>query len=512
MAVNSYLKLIQFVDDFASQHEQIQRFKAEFDEQIPNFATETEAYPILFMSPVNSVFAQNEDSYTVTFYCFDIIQKDRKNINYITSDTNLILNDLKKYIQDGDNYTFDIIGTANAIPINNALLDYVAGWQMTLTINVDTYSYCEIPFAESPLNPVEGYDVVYSRWLTCDKLIDCEIIQEIQENIINIDNEVLEIQENIIDINNELDLKVNIADLPSNLTLYPTTAASDISGYSLLVTSISDPNYNTIAVNIPTGAITGTNQLIASLATTAGQLIGNPGEINVSTIGNIRRVSGTAMGIFYFEIYHRDILGIETLIGTSSNTSPIDLNTFAEFQSDALFNNGDWSVTDIIVLKFYGSRVGGGSNPSFQFQFGGSLPVRTIVPVPASVILNLPITIDNTSINNGTIGGVLFQTTGDTIGQSTMLNWDNTNEILSVSELNVINEIWTIELIDALTVDVYAPFNLAISTIVNVLNTPVITINDDDVLYTLGNTILMGSKITITSDIASVINLNTIRI
>ena len=185
MAVTSYIKLIQFVDDFASQHEQIQRFKAEFDEQMPNFATETEAYPILFMSPVSSVFAMNEDTYTVTFYCFDIIQKDRANINTIVSDTNLILNDLKKYFKDGDNYTFDIIGDPIAVPLNNALLDYAGGWQMTVTFSVDTYSYCEIPFADSPLNPVEGYDVVYSRWLTCDTVTGCTSFQQYIANALS---------------------------------------------------------------------------------------------------------------------------------------------------------------------------------------------------------------------------------------------------------------------------------------------------------------------------------------
>ena len=38
---------------------------------------------------------------------------------------------------------------------------------------------------------------------------------------------------------------ISLQDLPSNLILYATTAASDISGYSKLVTSITDPSYNT---------------------------------------------------------------------------------------------------------------------------------------------------------------------------------------------------------------------------------------------------------------------------
>lgn len=67
---------------------------------------------------------------------------------------------------------------------------------------------------------------------------------------------------------------------------------------------------------------------------------------------------------------------------------------------------------------------------------------------------------------------------------------------------------YTIELIDALTVDFYAPYNMAITSVSNVLNSPTITIQDDGAAYTLGNTIAIGSKVTITASTASVVNLN----
>ena len=68
--------------------------------------------------------------------------------------------------------------------------------------------------------------------------------------------------------------------------------------------------------------------------------------------------------------------------------------------------------------------------------------------------------------------------------------------------------VYTVELIDALTIDFYAPYDLKINTISNVLNSPTTTILDDGVAYTLTNTISIGSKITITANIAAVINLN----
>ena len=67
---------------------------------------------------------------------------------------------------------------------------------------------------------------------------------------------------------------------------------------------------------------------------------------------------------------------------------------------------------------------------------------------------------------------------------------------------------YTIELVDALTVDFYAPYNMVITSVSNVLNAPTITLKDDGATYTLGNTIAIGSKITVTASTASVVNLN----
>lgn len=68
--------------------------------------------------------------------------------------------------------------------------------------------------------------------------------------------------------------------------------------------------------------------------------------------------------------------------------------------------------------------------------------------------------------------------------------------------------IYTVELMDALTVDFYAPYDLKINTTTNIKNAPTITILDDGAAYTLTNTIAVGSKITVTASVAGVVNLN----
>ena len=180
---------------------------------------------------------------------------------------------------------------------------------------------------------------------------------------------------------------ISLLDLPSNIIFYPTNVASDVSGYVKIVTSITDPDYNTTAVDVSTGAITTTNQLISSLATSPNIIVGNPGVFNITTIGNIRRISGSGTASFYFQVYKRTSGGVETLIATSDNTIPIlDSGTYVEFSSTAIWNDGIFSATDRVVMKYYANRIAGGSNPTYEFQFGGVTPVRTLVPIPLSVV------------------------------------------------------------------------------------------------------------------------------
>jgi hypothetical protein len=52
-------------------------------------------------------------------------------------------------------------------------------------------------------------------------------------------------------------------------------------------------------------------------------------------------------------------------------------------------NNGVFTATDRLVLKFYGNRIAGGSNPEYDFLFGGTNPVRTLFPIAAGLISNV---------------------------------------------------------------------------------------------------------------------------
>jgi hypothetical protein len=195
---------------------------------------------------------------------------------------------------------------------------------------------------------------------------------------------------------------ISLEDLPSTLTLYPTTAASGIGGYNKLVSSITDPDYNITAVDVSTGAITGTDQLIAGLITEPNIIIGNPGVFNMTTLGNIRKTNGSGAAEFFFRVYKRTSGGTETLILQSSDTPQITSAIYTEFNASGLWNDGIFLSTDRIVIKFYGTKVGGGSNPTYDFQFGGAQPIRSIVPVPLNVLPVLSLD----ELTNVTITGV----------------------------------------------------------------------------------------------------------
>ena len=189
--------------------------------------------------------------------------------------------------------------------------------------------------------------------------------------------------------------KANVADLSSSIILYPTTAASDVSTYNKLVDSINNADYDTTAVNIPTGVVANAafpdpelNNGIARFVADAGLFIGNPGVINVTVTGNIRKTAGgTTQGAeFRFAIFKRNAQGTEEILATSSPTTGVTATSFEQFTASGILNNGEFTATDRIVYKFYGKNVGGGS-PEFEFQFGGTEPVRALLPLPVNVTL-----------------------------------------------------------------------------------------------------------------------------
>jgi hypothetical protein len=151
--MTSYITLLSKIEQFCNAHLQIKKYGGEFREQMPNFSTQNEKYPVVFVEPISDLEDLNTNQFSINVYCVDIIQKDRANLNSIVSDCQLILKDMYVYYTNDMDIQLDVVGTSSMTPVNNFDSDYVAGWVMTITFEVDSYGACEIPM--NPIIPVE---------------------------------------------------------------------------------------------------------------------------------------------------------------------------------------------------------------------------------------------------------------------------------------------------------------------------------------------------------------------
>jgi hypothetical protein len=155
--MTSYQALINKIEAFYNDHLQVKKVGSDFNEQLPNFATKDERYPLVFITPIVASTTMDVNTISLEVYCLDIIQKDRANITVILSDCHQILVDLINYFNFSDDYSFDIVGSPSITPLNNQLLDYAAGWVMTLDVDISNWTNCQVPLK---LPVVVGCDTI----------------------------------------------------------------------------------------------------------------------------------------------------------------------------------------------------------------------------------------------------------------------------------------------------------------------------------------------------------------
>jgi hypothetical protein len=155
--MTSYQALINKIEAFYNDHLQVKKVGSDFNEQLPNFATKDERYPLVFITPIVASTTMDVNTISLEVYCLDIIQKDRANITVILSDCHQILVDLINYFNFSNDYSFDIVGSPSITPLNNQLLDYAAGWVMNLDVDISNWTNCQVPLK---LPVVVGCDTI----------------------------------------------------------------------------------------------------------------------------------------------------------------------------------------------------------------------------------------------------------------------------------------------------------------------------------------------------------------
>jgi hypothetical protein len=367
-------------------------------------------------------------------------------------------------------------------------------------------------------------------------------------------------------VNDALALKANTADLGAtafsndynDLSNLPTLPSGTVTSVGLTMPS---------AFSVANSPITSSGDIAVTGAGIASQYVrgdgslanfpttsGGGSSVNYYLNGSVSQ--GTFGGSAYYELSKTPVIGAGT---NFTRTNAQGNGYIASFITDAgdpnLLNipGGNWN------LEFYFNSSSNGGSPSFYAELykvdlsnaftliasGVTNPEGitngttvdqyfTSIPVPQTTILatdriairifvipggrnitlhtednNLSQIITTFSTGLNALNGLTEQVQYFALGQSgSVVNWSSVG---STHTLNIPIK-YTIELVAALTVDFYAPYNLSIGSITNILNAPTITIQDDNVAYTLGNTIAVGSKVTVTANTASVVTLNVTRL
>ena len=505
----TYLKLLQLFESFASAHLEVRRFKSDFVEQLGNFGTEASSYPILFAAPSLANFRADEfadlNEFTFTFYALDIIEKDRENINPILNTNSLILNDLHKWLKDGEIPGVEVLFASSITPVNNYGLDYLAGWQMTITVEVETYSVCEIPFKDSPIISIEACDIIYAQWQgptgpTGPQGPTGETGPTGSQGIQGPTGDVGPTGSQGIQGETGPQGPIGLTGATGD------TGPQGIQG----ITGNTGPTGEQGPIGLtgatgeqgPAGAGGATGyHLSAYDTTTQTAVINTPTAMRLNTnafSNGISIVSGTQITFAYTGTY--DIQFSAQFHHTGGGGSGDEVDIWLRKNGVDIPNTAT-SVTITSSAKYavpaWDWLLQANAGDQFQIFWATNNANIHIDALPASVVPAVHPAIPSVIVS---------------VIQSAYNGATGPQGPTGPVSPEYLNPVFTVELMDALSQDFYAPFGLEIDSVTPIVNSPTTTLAVNDSPYTLGNTISVGSKITVSLNTAGVINLNTTRL
>jgi len=190
-SILTFNQVIDLLQDIAQRSYLINTFFLGRDWELENNNDIT--YPVLQVYPEFARMPQTNGDFktlNVRFICkvVDLVSQDESNEKDVHSDTLRISQDIVNEINQHPYYqrsNANIIGDIDFTNLEEYEDDFAAGWEFTLNLQlINNNSYCGLPFEELPgysaSGPVsDGYS--YSvQYLTCNNLIDCQVIQDLQ--------------------------------------------------------------------------------------------------------------------------------------------------------------------------------------------------------------------------------------------------------------------------------------------------------------------------------------------
>jgi hypothetical protein len=184
--IQQYNTVINSLNQFSEAHLSLKRFKSSFFEQIDNFSTSGNTFPILYAIPNDVVFDENIDRMSFRVYVVDILQKDRSNEQSILNETLLILRDLTNWFRQDTTNNLNILNNPRCTPVNNFGVEFTVGWYADYEIEVtQSTSECSIPFSQNFVFTGTSCDISYvNPYLTCETL-------ELCQGYIDLDNQLI---------------------------------------------------------------------------------------------------------------------------------------------------------------------------------------------------------------------------------------------------------------------------------------------------------------------------------
>ena len=183
-----YNTVVNALEQFSANHLSLKRFKCSFFEQMDNFSTSENSFPILYAIPNDISFEYNIDVMSFRVYCVDVLQKDRSNEQTILNETLLILRDLNNWFKQNNYNNLNVLNNPRAIPVNNFLTEFTTGWYITIDVEVEGETNdCSIPFSNNFILTGITCDTQYvNQFLTCDTLLSCDGFIDLDNELTNI--------------------------------------------------------------------------------------------------------------------------------------------------------------------------------------------------------------------------------------------------------------------------------------------------------------------------------------
>jgi len=479
------------------------------------------------------------------------------NIQEILSDMLQVLQDFITEVQvDWGNYGIIFQDVINCFPATDETQDKVNGWVGQFSFKLK-HSNCILPTGDiaqtnlSPINPM-------TRYLTCDTVTACTTLQQYIAQQINNFTGGTGNYVPYTGATQDVELGTFSMIMNDGITdseMSPSFFAVEISGgseFSLLEynqLSLIDNNNLTSLFITPSGITfpNGSIQTTAFTGFTDTFVTGGTYSNGTATFSNNSGGTFNVNGFYTGETSYVNTL--TTGVGLSANTTNGNitiLNTLPD-QTVVLNNGSNINVTGTYPTFTIGVT---GLTDNNQFVTGytyldntftiadnsGNTFNATINTVTGLTVYNastatrLIVDGDNNqakifSLRTGNLPRWAFRIDGNETGSNVssdlgIRRYNDAGAFIdapltitrSTGDVTILYPKFTIELVNALSVDFYAPYNLSINTITNILNAPSITIYDDGVLYTLTNTIAVGSKITVVASTNSVVTLNSKRL